>query len=137
MTITDVLTPELVASVTTTVIGLVVTAAVAAARNFIKSKTSAEQFQLLQDIAYEAVHAAEQGKIGGLITDKKATAMEVATDALHQAGIEVSPTVLEATIEAAVLKAFNTNYSATVTKTASTDGDTVTVQAEAGVEAAS
>lgn len=124
----QVITPELISSFVTAVIGLAVTTLTAVGVTFLKAHTSAAQFQLLQDIAASAVNAAEQGQLGGFVTDKKASAMAAASAALATAGIKVDPSVLDAAIEAAVLNGFNTSYAPTVIKGGE---DAVVVQPDA------
>jgi hypothetical protein len=84
-----------------------VTAAVTYGIQLLRTRLKADQYQLLQDIAYTAVHAAEQSALNGVIDDKKSYAFNVAAEALSKAGVKVSGEQLSNAIEAAVSEAFN------------------------------
>ena len=130
----QVFTPEVITTVFTAVLGFVVTALVGAGVGFIRAHTSAEQQRMLENIAAMAVAAAEQGELGGFVQDKKASALNAASAALNDKGIRVSPTVLDAAIEAAVLDGFNRplvfKYPDATPAAPATD-DTVDVQPDA------
>lgn len=86
---------------------------------FVKSKTSAQQFSMLEQLAASAVSASEQGAIGGFVTDKKATAIAIVNEGLKNAGItNLSAEQIEAAIEAAVKDNLNPNRQAPSTKAA-------------------
>lgn len=74
---------------------------------WIHTHTNATQFALLQELVTDAVQAAEQGAIGGFVTDKKVAALNYATDYLAKAGLKIDPDQLSSAIEAAVLREFN------------------------------
>lgn len=88
--------------------GLIATVLSSAGLAFIKSKTSADTFEQLQLFAQYAVLAAEQGKLAGYISDKKASATNLVNAYLKQAGITgVTAEAIDGAIEAAVLRSFN------------------------------
>lgn len=64
---------------------------------------------ILEQIVSLAVKAAEQSQLGGLITDKKAYALDFATLWLKERGIKLDLALLDGAIEAAVLDEFNKN----------------------------
>lgn len=101
----------LIVNVILAIVGLGVSGVLFAGLVFIHQKTNAQQFALLESIAEAAVKAAEQGELAGFVKDKKASALKAASEMLKQVGLNVSPEVLDATIEAAVLRAFNYDYS--------------------------
>lgn len=115
----------LVVNVILALVGLGVTGVLVSILVFIHGKTNAQQLGLLESIADAAVKAAEQGAIAGYVRDKKQSALKVASEMLKQVGLDVSPEVLDATIEAAVMRAFNYDYSKYEAKTAVTS-DVVT-----------
>ena len=106
------------------VMALLVTGATAFGIKLLQAKLSAQQLSTLSEIADIAVRAAEQ--MPG-IEDKKQSALNAASAMLAKAGITVSGDVLEASIEAAVLNAFNFDYHTGSVK-AKVD-ETVTTQA--------
>lgn len=99
--------PEVQASISTillTVITGLVTVASRTIFGWLKANTSTKQFELLQEIAAVAVRAAEQGAIGGFVTDRKATAINIVNEQLKAAGVKnLSAEQIEAAIEAAVI----------------------------------
>ena len=109
----DFLSPEyqqMLANIIVLVITGVVGAITKAVYTFIKTKTSAEQFSLLEVIAASAVSAAEQGAIAGFVKDRKATAIAVVNEALKNAGVtNLTAEQIDAAIEAAVKDGLNYN----------------------------
>jgi LL-H family phage holin len=101
--------PEVQASISTillTVITGLVTVASRTIFGWLKANTSTKQFELLQEIAAVAVRASEQGAIGGFVTDRKATAINIVNEQLKAAGVKnISAEQIEAAIEAAVIAA--------------------------------
>lgn len=97
---------------------------------FIKTKTSADQFAILERVASSAADASEQGWLAGFVTDKKQTALNIVNEALKNAGIRnLTDEQIDAAIEAAVLQNFNSGeVTATVSNAA---GDTATASVEA------
>ena len=67
---------------------------------------------LLEEAAKVAVTAAEQAGAAYLINDKKAYAMDIAERWLEQHGIMLDIELIDAAIEAAVYKQFNSDKSA-------------------------
>lgn len=98
---------EILGNLILTLIGIIIPMVGAAVVSFLRSKLSASQLQILADVASMAVQAAEQGKIGGFVTNKKASAINAASALLASRGIKVSPEALDAAIEAAVLATIN------------------------------
>lgn len=70
--------------------------------SWIKSKTSAEQYALLQSLAVQAVKAAEQTMKSKPGQEKKAAALAVVRSALLSRGIKIDESAVSAAIEAAV-----------------------------------
>jgi len=66
-----------------------------------------EQLSVVSFVVKQVVLAAEQAGAAGLIDDKKAYALGVATDWLAGLGLDIDLDVIEAAIEAAVKKEFN------------------------------
>lgn len=111
-----------------------ITGAIAkAVYTFIRTKTSGEQFALLEALASSAVYASEQQAIAGLINDKKQVAMEIVNVGLKNAGItNLTADQIASAIEAAVKE--NLNYSngdGTVTVETQNPDVTVTVEPDA------
>lgn len=73
---------------------------------WIKSKTSAEQYALIESLAAQAVKAAEQTMKTRPGQEKKAAALSVVRSALLAKGIKVDETAISAAIEAAVYAEF-------------------------------
>lgn len=95
---------QAIANILLLVVTGVVGAIAKAGYSWLKSNTTANQFALLQEIAAAAVKAAEQGAIGGFVTDRKATATNIVNEGLAKAGIKgLSAEQIEAAIEAAVI----------------------------------
>ncbi len=112
--------PALQAAIANIVIAVILGVVGALAKafyGFIKAKTSTEQFSMLEQVAASAVQAAEQGAIGGFVTDKKATAIAIVNEALKNAGITgLSAEQIDAAIEAAVKENLNYDKQAPSTK---------------------
>lgn len=100
-------TSALIANIVVSVIGLLTTVIVGAGLRFLRSKLTAQQFELLQEIATTVVQAVEQTSLNQPIMDKKAEALRVISEILASKGVNVSPEAIEAAIEAAVLNEFN------------------------------
>ena len=107
----DLSSPEmqqLIASVALLLISTIVSLLSKVSYTFIKTKTSAQQFAILEQIADSAVNTAEQGELSGFVTNKKATAIAVVDEALKNAGItNLTAAQIDAAIEAAVKVNFN------------------------------
>lgn len=110
MNITDIITPEVTTAIVQAVIallGTLVTALIAFVVRFVRLKTTAAQFEFIQNTAAIAVSAAEQMGLNGLVEDKKSMALAIAERELAKRGIKVTALQLDAAIEAAVLDGFN------------------------------
>ena len=80
---------------------------------WLKAHTTQQQFSILEQIADAAVNAAEQGAIGGFVTDKKATATAIVNEYLTNAKITgLTAQQIDAAIEAAVKVNFNADLQA-------------------------
>lgn len=117
MDIFNLASPEVQQAIANIIL-LVVTGAIGAiakaAYTYIKTNTSAQQFSILEQIAASAVAAAEQGAIGGFVTDRKATAIAIVNEGLKNAGItNLTAEQIDAAIEAAVKDNLNFNKQAT------------------------
>lgn len=89
------------------ILGLFITAAVGGVNSWLRANLKEKNYMLLQEVAYDAVHAAEQGALGGMVRDKKSSAMRIAVESLASMGVKVTINQVDAAIEAAVLRAFN------------------------------
>jgi LL-H family phage holin len=99
---------QAIANIILLVVTGVVGAIAKAVYSYLKIHTTANQFQMLQELATSAVRTAEMGAIGGFVTDKKATAIAVVNEGLKNAGIRnLSAEQIEAAIEAAVKFEYN------------------------------
>jgi hypothetical protein len=101
---------------------------------WLRANTTAKQQSILEQVATTAVLAAEQGRVGGFVTEKKQTALSIIQDALDKAGISLTATQISAAIEAAVLREFNTDKvvaQTTGTTEASASGSLSTPSVEA------
>lgn len=110
MNITDILTPELTTAIVQAVVALLaslLTALVAMAVKFIRVKTTAAQFEFIQNTAAIAVSAAEQMGMTGAVEDKKTFALNHIEDELAKRGIKVTARQLDTAIEAAVHDGIN------------------------------
>lgn len=118
MEITDIITPELLGQILVGILGLVTTFLASAGVRLLRAKTTDAQFKLLQDIAFEAVKAAEQSGLSGVIDDKKQYAYATVASIAKDYGIKVTPEQIDMTIESAVLEEFNRAiaYEASVEK---------------------
>lgn len=107
----DFNSPELqtaIANILLLVITGVVGAISKAVYTFVKTKTSANQFAILEQVVTSAIRTAEQGAIAGFVTDKKATAFAIVNEGLKNAGIRnLTAAQIDAAIEAAVKYEFN------------------------------
>lgn len=103
--------PELQAALTNLILAIISLATVFITKvgySYISTNTTANQFALLRQFADSAVAAAEQGAIGGFVTDRKATAMAIVNNSLASAGIKnVTAEQVDAAIEAAVKETLN------------------------------
>lgn len=115
--ITDVLASEAFSQAMTgiflTFLTGVITSVGAWVTMFLKSKLNANQLELLDQIAANVVLAVEQSLKGTNFESqaeaKKAAAMTILTEYLKKYNINVSPELLDATIEAAVANVLNAN----------------------------
>ena len=98
---------QFVVNVLITLVAFVVPLIAASVRGFIKSKANDTQFQMLMSIAKTAVLAAEQAGLAGIVTDKKASALQAAQAMLADRGLQVDIVALDAAIEAAVATELN------------------------------
>lgn len=98
--------PVLVASLLT-VVTTVTALASRAVLQFIKSKTTVNQQDALLNLAKQAVLAAEQLGITGVIEDKKSWAFALVNELLKKQGINVTAEQIDAAIEATVMQEFN------------------------------
>lgn len=64
---------------------------------------------VLDMAATKAVYAAEQAKLGELIENRKAYALDLAQQFLKDRGYEIDLALIDAAIEAAILEQFNLN----------------------------
>lgn len=125
MSFADIIGPQvvdLVVQAAIAVLGALLTALTAAGIKFLRSKTTAEQFEFLQHAAMVAVQATEQLGLNGYIADKKAVAEGIVIRELNSRGVRVTAEQLDAAIESAVLEAFNLDR---VANEATVDADIV------------
>lgn len=86
-------------------IGLGTTAVLAAGYNYIQTHVKGDELSFLKEFAALAVKFAEQGKLAGILDDKKASAMAAVQGLLDAARITgFTAADIEAAIEAAVLE---------------------------------
>lgn len=103
-------TPEfgqLVTNVLVALASLLITAVGGAVTGFVRSRTTAQQWSVIQSIVTAAVRAAESAGITGDIVSKKSAALAAAQAMLASRGIKIDANALDAAIEAAVLEQFN------------------------------
>lgn len=113
----DFITPELttaIAQAFVALLGTLVSAFVAVAVRYIRTKTTSEQFEYIQHAASVIVSATEQLGINGVVASKKDYAMAALAAELKSRGINLTPDQLEHAIEAAVMDGFNTGKTDTV-----------------------
>lgn len=79
----------------------------AAVRNLVTANKDDKRFQTLMAVASMAVMAAEQAGLAGLVSDKKAAAIDFAEALLADRGMTVDLNALDAAIEAAVADELN------------------------------
>jgi len=77
--------------------------------NEIKAKLNDDAEWVIQQAITAAVYAAEQEGLVGNIQDKKAFALDVATEWLANKGIKIDLARLDVLIEAEVMQVFNMN----------------------------
>jgi hypothetical protein len=99
---------EVVGSIVLAIIGFFVTAVVAGISSVIRAHVRDKNYEFLHAVALDAVHAAEQGHIAGIIKNKKESAMRLAVETLSANGVKVTINQLDAAIEAAVLRGLHT-----------------------------
>jgi len=98
---------QFVVNMLITLVTIVVPLIGAAVRGFVKSRENDTQFQMVMGIARMAVLAAEQAGLAGLVTDKKAAAINAAQAMLADRGLTIDLMALDAAIEAAVAAELN------------------------------
>lgn len=80
--------------------------------SWIKSRTSAEQYALLESLASQAVRAAEQTMKTRPGQEKRVAAIAVVRGALLSRGIKLDETAIVAAVEAAVYENFGIQVTA-------------------------
>jgi LL-H family phage holin len=89
-----------------TVFGILLTAVSGTIRSYLKAKLTTAQYETIDKLATDAVHAAE-GYLGTGEGAAKKQALMLLVESIAKAGIKLTPEQLDAAIEAAVNKQFN------------------------------